>query len=202
MTFAEMVAEVAARGFDDMNDGTRLQRYVNDAFHELEEEEFWRTRENSANGVAPLGISDLGTIEMVVNSTGDPLMPFEWSELVEMFGDLSTTGTAFAYYTGTPSGTTEVATYPVDTTTITVQYWRVSSDLTGTNTPTTIPARFHKVIVNIAVREAYRDSDNHAAAESLQAQIDRDLAKMRKALLTDQVQGPSFIRIVHGSSDW
>jgi hypothetical protein len=104
-----------------------------------------RTRENSATGVAPLAISDLGTIEMVVNSTGDPLMPFEWSELVEMFGDLSTTGTAFAYYTGTPSGTTEVATYPVDTTSITVQYYKVSDDLTGTQTPTTIPARFHKV---------------------------------------------------------
>jgi hypothetical protein len=31
MNFTEMVTEVAARGFDDMNDGTRLQRYVNDA---------------------------------------------------------------------------------------------------------------------------------------------------------------------------
>jgi hypothetical protein len=53
-----MVTEVAsARGFDDMNDGTwsRLQRYVNDAFHELEEEEFWRTRENSAYSGGPVG---------------------------------------------------------------------------------------------------------------------------------------------------
>jgi hypothetical protein len=201
MNFSEMKTRLASRGFDYLDD-TRLGELVNASFHELEEEEFWRTREASAAGTAPLAIPDLGTIEMVVNSTGDPLTPFEWSELVEMFGDLSTTGTAFAYYLGTPSGTTEVATYPVDTSSITVQYWKVSADLTGTDTPTTIPARFHKTIVNIAVREAYRDSDNHAAAESLQAQIERDLAKMRTALLSDQVQGPRFIRIVSGSADW
>lgn len=202
MNFAELVDELQARGFDYLSDA-RAGQLINWAVAELDETELWPFREASATGTAPLAITDLGTIEQVINvsQSNVSLEPAEYGELVATYGDLSTDGTPSCFYVAWPSGVPTVATFPESSDTIGVQYWRVTAELSGTDTPAA-PERFHKLIVDMAAREAYRDSDNHAAAEGLQAQIDRDLARMRAALFTDQIQGPGFIRIIAGSADW
>ena len=72
-----------------------------------------------------------------------------------------------------------------------MQYWQVPPSLSADADEPLTPENYHLLIVDIAVRMAYRDTDNHAAAEALQAQIDRDLAGMIVDLLGDQ--GPSWI---------
>jgi hypothetical protein len=203
MTFDELKTELAARGFDMLSDD-RLGRYVNQAAAELDETELWPYREQFASGEAPLAIEDLGTIEQVINSSQSSvsLDPMDYGDLVAMYGDLSVDGTPSYYYTAWPSGVPTVATYPESEDTISVQYWAVSEEMSADADLPAAPARFHKLIVDMAAREAYRDSDNHGAAEGLQVQIDRDLARMRNVMFTDQVQGASFIRIVAGSEDW
>ena len=203
MNFAELVAELQARGFDDLDsDGTRAGRFVNAAYLELCGLHQWPFLEESATGVAPLALSDLGTIEVVLDLDRNvELAPREYRDLIADYGDLSTTGTAVFYYLANPSGTLQVATYPVSTNTIGVQYWEVPGDLTGTDTPV-VPARYHDIIVDLAVCRAYRDSDNHAAAEALQAHVDRRVSQMVNQQFAQQIQGPGFVQIRAGSEDW
>lgn len=201
VTFAELKTAFLARGFDYLE--TRAGDFINSAMHELDDTERWPYLEDSAVGQAPLAIPNLGTVEQVINTSqsNSSLYPADYGELVGMFGDLSANGTPYYFYVAWPSGVPTVATYPGSTNTIGVQYWRVTEDLAADADEPAAPARFHKLIVDIAVRDAYRDTDNHPAAESLQVQIERDLARMRNSLLTGQVQGPSFVRIVAGSED-
>lgn len=201
MDFSELVDEVQARGFDYLSD-TRAGRYVNTAYLELCGLHQWPFLEESAIGTAPLAISDLGTIEAVIDQDlNRELFPVEYRDLLAAYGDLSTTGVAEFYYIANPSGTLTVATYPVTTNTIGVQFWEVPAELTGTDTPV-VPARYHDLIVDLAVCRAYRDSDNHSAAEALQAHVDRRVLQMVNQLFAQQVQGPDFQQVRGASEDW
>jgi hypothetical protein len=195
VNFSELKTELSDRGFSYLSD-TRLGRYINNARAELDDTDLWPYREEFTTGAAPLSISDLGTIEAVLDERDQPLIPGEYRDLVSVFGDISTAGTPTHYYIANPSGTLQVATYPTSSETIQVQYWEVTPDLSLSSDTPLAPTRFHKLIVDMAVRECYRDADNHEAAEALQVQIDRDLWRMREALLVQTTQGPqSHIQI-------
>lgn len=201
MNFSELKTELAARGFDYLSD-TRLGRYINFACVEVDEPEdgmLWPYREASVTGVPPIAIADLGVVEMVTNATTNcPITPADYRTLVERHGDLSTAGTPCHWYTGTPAGVQELATYPVSTASINVQYYRVPPTLVSDGDIPLAPVRFHNVYVDVAVRMAYRDSDNHQEAALLQAEIDKTLNRMRMAMLTRQVQADTQVEVRGG----
>ena len=202
-TFAELKAELAARGFDYLTDA-RQGAMVNRGMRALDGMALWPYLENSATGLAPLAISDLGTVEAVLDTTNDvELAPSTYQELLSLFGgDLSTSGNPTFWYRATPGGVPTVATYAVSTSVqIGVQYFRTTAALVNSTDVPLAPARWHDLVVDLAAVRAYRDMHNHGAAESLQAQVDRDVAQMRQELFTDQVQGPGFIQIRSGSDD-
>lgn len=202
MNFSQLRAELLARGFDYLATGDRDAHYINIAYLELCGLYLWPFLEESATGTAPLAISDLGTIEAVIDEDLQrELLPVEYRDLLAEYGDLSTSGTPEFYYVANPSGTLQVATFPVSTNTIGVQFYEVPAELTGTDTPV-VPARYHDLIVDLAVTKAYRDSDNHGAAEALQAHVDRRVLQMVNSLFTQQVQGPDFQQVRGASSDW
>lgn len=204
MNFAELKAEVQARGFNHLDsDGTRAGRFVNTAYLGLCGMYQWPFLEESATGTAPLAISDLGTVEAVIvtSDSNRELTPSTYQWLVAEFGDLSTDGTPEYWYRANPSGTFQVATYPESSETIGVQYFEIPAELTGTDTPV-VPARYHDILVDMAVCMAYRDSDNHAAAEALQAHVDRRVLQMVNQLFNEQIQGPGLMQIRAGSEDW
>lgn len=88
MNFAELKTEVAARGFDHI-DATRRGVLINWAYLELCGLHTWPFLEDFATGTAPLSISDLGTIEAVMNTDLDvELQPAEYRDLVAEYGDL------------------------------------------------------------------------------------------------------------------
>lgn len=174
MDFSELVDELQARGFSDLTDA-RAGVYINNARAELDRMYLWPWRETSITGTAPISIADLAVIEAVTNETLDYRLPaVQFRDALDMWGDLSITGTPSVYYTASPLGVPAVATYPTGTDTIGVQYWKVTVDLTGTQDPAS-PSEAHYLIVDMAVQRAYRDKHNHEAANALQAEIDRQL---------------------------
>ena len=204
MDFTALQAELAARGFDPLVGQGRAGAFINRGMRALDGMALWPYLESSATGTAPLAISDLLTVEAVLDTTNDvELLPDTYQNLRARFGgDLSTAGNPSYWYMATPGGVRTVATYPVSSSVqIGVQYWRVTSALSSGSDVPAAPARWHDLIVDLAAIRAYRDMHNHGAAESLQAQVDRDVAQMRQELFTDQVQGPGFIQIRSGSDD-
>lgn len=189
MTFAELKAELLNRGFNylDQNDPLRSGRFINWAMHELDDAYLWPYREATATGAAPLTIADLGIVEMVTDSTGYPLEPLEYRDVVYSWGDPTQAGVAFGWY----ERNGQVLAFPA-TGTITVKYWKVTPDLSAAGDIPLSPTRFHGLIVDLAVRRAYRDSDNASLADDLNAQIDADLQKMANALFVKQTQQGSL----------
>jgi hypothetical protein len=200
VTFAELKQELVDRGFHSLTDA-RQGFMINRARADLDGMYCWPYREASVTGSPPpLVITDLGDVQAVVDmTTGLPLQHVDYATLLESYGDLSIPGTPAYWYRGTPAGIPEIATYPVSTGIVGVQYWRVTPDLTGTQVPAA-PSRFHGLIVDMAVRRAYQDNDAHGDAGQLGASIQADLAAMVNALLLqDQVM---YQRVVSGSEDW
>lgn len=194
MNFTTLKSEFADRGFSYLTD-TRQGRYINYGRAELDDSDLWPYRLTTQSGASPLTVTDLGTVGYVFDTaTNLPLEYRPYEALQESLHDLATGGTPEAYYVTD----TQVVAIPVSGDSISVRHWKITPDLTGTETPLA-PDRFHKLIVDIAAREAYRDSDNHQAAESLQVQIDRDTWRMREALMIRSTQGPqNFVRVVEG----
>lgn len=183
MNFTTLKQELSDRGFAYLSD-TRLGQYINWARAELDDVALWAYRSATSSGSAPLTVADLGVIETVVNTvTNTTLDPADRRDLMAVYGDLTTTGTPSFFYVD--NGV--VRSYPVGGT-LKVFYYKSPADLTGTDVPLA-PTRWHRTIVDIAARMAYRDADNHASAESLQVQITRDLALMLEVLLVNQVAG-------------
>lgn len=178
MNFTTLKTELSDRGFSYLSD-TRLGQYVNWAYSEINDSDFWPYRRTTTSGAAPVTISDLGIIDTVVDTAHGNvvLRPATLQDLVRNYGDVSTTGTPIYYYIDG----TQVKTYPVGGT-LSIGYYKVPADLTGTDTPL-VPTRFHRMIVDLAVSMAYRDNDNHESANALRAQVDHDLTLLRMTYL-------------------
>lgn len=201
MNFSELTTELGNRGFSYLSD-TRKGQFINRAISRLDSMYRWPYREASGTGVAPVTISDLGQVEAVTNQNrGDyPLEESSYADLTNWYGDLTTTGTPIYWYRAFVSGDPVVATYPVSTDTVGIQYWKITPTLDSTDEPLA-PERYHLLYVDMAVQMAYRDSDNHAQAEALQVEVNRQIFEMIEDLLPQQ--GPGYQRTTWWSSeDW
>jgi hypothetical protein len=202
--FTALKAELVARGFDSLST-TRQGYYINAARAELDRMFLWPWREKSASGTSPLSVSDLGRIEKVTNSSQSalPLAKADRSTLIDIYGDLSVSGTPGYYYVASPSGSTQVVAIPVSTNTISVQYWKVTVDLSGASDTPASPSEAHYTIVDLAVRRAYRDNDDHGAAAALQPEIDNAIAQLVEQYPPGQPDGPDgFVGVTGASEDW
>ena len=189
MDFAALKTELSDRGFAYLSDARRGQ-YINWARAELDAMFAWPYRLTFATGPdsGATIISDLDQVKAAYLET-TPNTQLELVDrwwLLDRYGDLATTGTpSFAYVT--EGSSTAVAPFPVGAGDVNlhVLYYRVPTDLSvSTDTPLA-PPRYHGLYVDLAVEQAYRDSDNHAAAESLRVAIERKLGTMVKDLLID-----------------
>ena len=204
MNLGEIRAAVAGRGFDHLP-SSQVDADINDVRELLDHMYLWPYREASATGPAPLSIGDLGTVEAVLDLDLDvPLRPAKWGWLLSMFGDLSLTGSPEFFYVATPDGTTPaVATYPVGSGSIGVQYYKVTSSLDVDSDEPEAPDRFHSLLVDMAVQRAYMRTDQFQAAQALQPFVDQRLSVMVGQLLGgQQIAGPSdVVPILDGSCD-
>lgn len=189
MNFEAMKAELAARGFDYMS-SSRLELYLNDAYLlDICEEEDWHFLEQTAEGTAPLEISDLRTVEYVIDVTQelklDPILRARLTDDLDV--DLTTAGSPTVYYL-TEGKVLNV--YPANTSdTLAARYWRVAPRLSGTDTPL-LPERFHSLILDGAVARAYEESDDYELAAAAKTRFDARYGRMRDALLYQQHDRP------------
>lgn len=201
MTFLELRTELKARGFDYLS-ATRLGYLLNRVYLELAEEEDWPWLEATATGAPPLAITDLRTIESVINTTNQAkLTPLDRRLITDMDYTLATTGTPSYYYT---TGTTTVAVYPANTgVSLSVRYWKVPTALSADGDTPALPARFHHLLVDGAAAYAYLDTDNFEGSQTALGFFNDGKARMRDSLLNQQHdRTDDSIVIVGGSEDW
>lgn len=194
-------AAVASRGFARLSAGDQ-QQVVNDAVHELDSlEPRWPYLLTSTTGTMPLVIADLLEVATVLNTTTDTKVEYvDFEDFAAYAGELSRTGTDPQYWYFTAGSTTSLTGYPVTSRTVQVVYWKTSSDLSAGGDTPLAPSRWHHVIVDMAVRNAHVLKGVDPPA-SLEASIDRKLARMRTDLLYRQSAGPSQVLVTDGG-DW
>lgn len=194
-------AAVSGRGFARLS-ASDLQQVVNDAVHELDTmEPRWPYLFVTTTGTAPLTISDLGDVTTVLNTTLDiPVTYADYEDMTAFVGELTRTGTDPTYWYFTPGSTTSLSTYPVTTRTLQVAYYKSSPDLSAGGDTPLAPARWHHLIVDMAVRNAHvlKSMD---VPSGLQAAIERKTARMQTDLFYRQSQGPAQV-LALGTDDW
>lgn len=204
LTFAQLLTEFYARGFDYLNDGgageVRAKRWINQSYMEILEMDDWPFLQTSVQSQTPLIISDLGTIESVTNVTASRNVGFiDRRTLVEQYPDLSATGTPdYAYIT---QGTT-LNTYPVGSDTILVRYLRLAGELADTDDQPEIPSRYQYAIIDYACARAYMDSDNPEMAQIARRDGDNLVQMMRERLMVQQHQDTDLVVTYGYSTDF
>lgn len=183
MTLAQLRAELQARGFDYLSD-TRCNTFLNAAYQvDICEAQDFPFLESSTTGVAPKTISDLRTIETVVDSVQNlKLSPLDRRMITDgIDSDLTTTGSPVYYYL--TSGTT-VAVYPANTSnSLSIRYWKVPTALSADADEPILPTRYHSLIVDGAVRRAYEDDDEGEMAAAAGAVFQERLSQMAESLM-------------------
>lgn len=199
LTFLEMQTEFWARGFDYLSEDaagiTRTQRFLNEAYLELCEEEPWPFCESDEGGVAPLEIANLRQI-LSVNTDTANLINCDRRTLAERYTDLTLKGTPLYWYL---EGN-DLHIYPVSATAdVTVRCILAPTELSGDSDKTVVPSRYQSLIIDKAVIKGYKDSDDYRdLVPSLQAMYDRDVDRMRFALLHRNYQDSDTILSVGG----
>jgi hypothetical protein len=196
MNFATISTEVQARGFDYLS-STRLGYFVNEAYHELCDSEDWPfliTTATAQSGSSTVSLADLRSIESVFDTANKAnVKPIDRRDLTEITTDLTTVGVPQWYYM---LSDTTFKVYPVGGT-LTVNYYKAATDLTGTDTPI-IPTRWHRLIVDGACLRASKDADDYPDRTALQQAYDRDLTLMRATILNKNHDEPKFISSQRG----
>lgn len=152
------------------------------------EEEDWPFLEATKEGSAPLEITDLRTVEYVIDTiTLEKLYPLVKDRITDdQNPDLTETGSPTLYYI-TKGSTINV--FPVSTDKLQVKYWKVPEELSGTAEPL-MPKRWHSLIVDAAVARAYRNSDDWELSTAAKATFEAEFQKMRESLLNQQHDAP------------
>lgn len=199
MDLSALQTEVQARGFD-FDSTTRLNYWINRAYHRICEREAWPFLETTTTGTAPLTISDLRAVLSVVDTTNQSVLTFEdYRTIREDDPTLAATGSPECWY---QSATTTVAVYPASSVSLSVAYIKTPTDLSsGTDTPV-LPTRYHYLIVEGAVAYAYRDSDNFEAAQQTEDIFERGLLEASDSLLVPNYDSLRSQVIYGASSDW
>jgi hypothetical protein len=195
LTFATMKTELSDRGFDDLSD-TRLGYFINQARAELDGMYKWPYRLTTATGSSPLTITDLGSIEEVVDLNQPSVPGLTYTDrrsLKDAVGDLTVAGTPVYFYID--NGV--VRTWPVGGS-LSVRYYKRPADLTGVQVPLA-PSDYHLLIVDMACRWAHKDRED---APGLDAEIARQLALMVRDQFGQQIVGSDLAPVAYESSDW
>lgn len=198
-----MQDEFRARGtayLDDSAGLARAKRWLNQSYQELCAAHEWPFLElGDASGAAPLTITDLMHVLAVTDTTGGvrSLVHKDRRNLVRSYGDLTAVGTPTWFYFTNNS----VRTYPTSADTIAVHYLKVPTELVNDGDEPIVPDRFQDLIIDGAMRRAYKDSDNFESVPALREIWEVDVGAMIQALTPQDYSRPEQIEVVAGT-DW
>jgi len=188
--------ELGERGFDYLS-ASRMNLMLNDALTRLEDYYLWPWMKKTATGAAPLAISDLKYVRSVYDSTGNEVFGVDDDDDIWV----DRTGTPESWWIDDNGGTTTLRPYPVGSATWTVRYIATDATLSGDTDTPNVPVRYHGLWIDLAVIQAYKDSDNFAAAQALQQQVDIQVQRMIEQFETRNRMNSQYVRILAGSED-
>lgn len=181
---------VFKRGFNFMDDsGTesaRVDDWINEAYHELCEENDWPFLQTTVSGTAPLALTRARNVESVYDTTDEyPLTPTTLKWVNENYGDPTTDGLPIYWYSVTSAtDTITVKTAPAPSgKTINVVFYQHPADLAVDADIPVVPARWRRLIFLGAIRRAYEDNDQSEQAVAVEAERSAGLEKMERFLL-------------------
>jgi hypothetical protein len=168
VNLGEATNAVMERGFDYLST-PRISLMLNTAKDNFEDMWRWPWLETFTTGVTPLDIEDLKLVQMVKNAlTADELLGLTMAQVRQDFTDINAAGTPQYWWI---EGDTILHAWPGDGASVTVWYVADSPPLVDPGDTPMIPARYHHLWIDLAVIEAYRDSDNFQAAQLLRADV-------------------------------
>lgn len=181
---------------DSGTQATRVDYWINQAYHELCDVADWPFLEATSSGASPLTISDLGSVVNVVGPDYLTLNPIGYDDVTRVAGGaLSTSGSAVYYYI---TGGTVINAYPVPSGSLSVRYIKKPTDLsTATDVPL-VPAEYRDIIAIGALRRAALDNQSWQAADGYQ----REWQKRVDGMLGAELPAPRRQQIVYGSEDY
>jgi hypothetical protein len=124
---------------------------------------------------SPDRVTDLGSVEEVITTAdlNNPLRYMERELIRAYYGDITVVGTPLVYFID--NGV--IRTYPVGGT-LTVRYFKRTVDLSAGADLPLAPTNYHRLIVDIAEREALILKGDKEEALMVQQRVDRKLALM------------------------
>jgi hypothetical protein len=167
MTLGEAQTELMARGFDYLP-GPRQTIMLNDAKNSFEDRWEFPWLEAVAVGTPPFYIPDLKYVLSVKTQANLELFGIDLRALAQDGTDLGLRGPSRYWYL---DGETLMRAWPVGADTLTVYHVKHSPELVNPSDRPLIPGRYHPIWIDLAVVQAYQDSDNYAAAQALQADV-------------------------------
>lgn len=186
MDFGELITEVAARGFNDLLDGSteeeRLKRWINQATRELDDLQPWPYLHADKSGTAPLTIEDLAHVLSVSNVTTDEELGFLDERQVTAYDPKRTESGSAEYWFR--SNLTTIGVYPLDTSSeIVVRYVKTTPTLSASTDTPLSPSGYHDLIVDGATVRAYKNRDNFEAAQFVRQEWERGTTGMKHSLM-------------------
>jgi hypothetical protein len=199
MEFLDLINEVKARGFDEVGDD-RIKQWLNRAYARICDRQVWPFCVTSTSGTAPLTISDLRSVYAVRDSGQE--MNLEYADIRDIRvldpGEDATGGAVCWYQSGEA-----IAIYPASGATISVDYVQTPADLVADGDEPVLPARYHLLVVDAAVCEAYKDSDNLEAWQILRGDVEEQIVEMEAAILIPNLDGAQVVSAgFNSSTDW
>jgi hypothetical protein len=189
---------VKDRGFDYLS-SSRLDLMLNTAKDEFEDWWQWPWLEVQSTGPTPLLVPDLKLVLMVKNpSTHDELLGLDLRQANLGVTDLRAAGTPEYWWI---EGDQTMHVYPGDGAVIDLNYVADSPPLVDATDTPLIPARYHNLWIDLAVCEAYKDSDNFPAARELRGDVGIRLQDVITRYETRNRQHSPFVTVRGFSED-
>lgn len=193
MNLTDARTELAARGFDYLP-ASRMTLMLNNAKNAFEDAWPFPWLEATITGPAPLSIPDLKYVRMVKQvSTNCELIGLDFRQVAQDGTDLNLPGVAEYWWAEGPDPVPILHTWPVDPRDIWVAYTRESQELVNPLDEPLIPTRYQPVWLDLAVVQAYKDSDNFTAAQALGADVNGRMYQIIERYETRNRQNSHFI---------
>jgi hypothetical protein len=201
MNYTQLQQEVFDSGLGYLNDaGTgllRVQRWINQAYLEVCATDNWSFLETNLVTAAPVTISDLARVLVVLDTTNDvALEQSEYTSLLNgvALGDVTTTGLPQYWYL---SGFT-LSVFPVSTLSLSIRYIKTPAELSSPGDTPVIPTEFHDLIVLGAWRRGLLDDQDAGDMALVKGEWNERVQMMREKYL------PRFGSqlITYAAGDW
>jgi len=197
MTLSEARAELAGRGFDYLS-AARMNFMLNNARNAFEDAwPFPWLPQKAVVGPPPLTITDLKYVRSVKHGD-DELYALDFRIVAQDGTDIDATGVPVYWWLEGPN---IIHTWPVDGSDITVYCTAESPELIADDQSPLIPTRYQPIWLDLAVVQAYKDSDNFTGAQALMADIGTRLMQVIERYETTNRQHAALIAYRSPSED-